>query len=184
MLSFIAEAGSSDIMLTWLTASETNNRGFEIQRATKNDNWLIIGWVNGHGTTSNLNKYKLSDPNVASNVVYYYRLRQVDFDGRETFTKVVAASIKDGGAVVYEVFPNPFRETTTIQYLISRPTVVTLEITDASGRLIRKINQGLQASGRYTIPFASQTDGSGPGIYVVTLWCDDQPYKFNISAIR
>lgn len=184
MLSFIAEAGSSDIMLTWLTASETNNRGFEIQRATKNDNWLIIGWVNGQGTTSALNKYKLSDPNVALNVVYYYRLRQVDFDGRETFTKVVAASIKDGGVVVHEVFPNPFRETTTIQYLISRPTVVTLEITDASGRLIRKINQGLQASGRYTIPFSSQTDGSGPGIYVVTLWCDEQPYKFNISAIR
>jgi hypothetical protein len=184
LLGFTVDPQSQEMLIGWTTSSEFNNRGFEVQRATRNDNWRAIGWVNGNGTTNSINNYTLKDVNVATNVLYFYRLRQVDFDGNETFSKVVAGTLKDEGAVVYEVYPNPFRDITGIHYLISRPTVVSIEISDVSGRLIKKINQGLQAPGKYTIPFSATGDGTGAGLYLVALWCDDQPYKFNISAIR
>jgi hypothetical protein len=184
LLGFSVNPQSQEMLIGWTTSSEFNNRGFEVQRATRNDNWRAIGWVNGNGTTNSIHNYTLKDVNVATNVMYFYRLRQLDFDGRETFSKVVAGALKDDGAVVYEVYPNPFRDITGIHYLISRPTVVSIEISDVSGRLIKKINQGLQDPGKYTIPFSATGDGTGAGLYLVSLWCDDQPYKFNISAIR
>src|SRR6187402_1333546 len=65
ILAFFAEPNQDNIKLSWTTGSEMNNHGFEIQRATKGENWLKIGWVKGNGTTSTLNNYKVIDPNVA-----------------------------------------------------------------------------------------------------------------------
>lgn len=184
LLTFTAEAEAESVILQWTTASEFNNRGFEVQRATRNDNWIPVGWVNGHGTTNLSNEYRLADPNVAENVIYYYRLHQVDFDGSDTYSKVVAAIIKEEGVMIYEVYPNPFREITSLHYLLSRASEVSVEITDMTGRMVRKYSQGLQQPGRYTIPFSAYSDGTGAGMYVVTIWCDDKPYQINISAVR
>lgn len=184
LLSFSAEPQKEDILLTWITASEYNNRGFEIQRATRNDNWLNIAWVNGNGTSNQIHSYMLSDANVVANVVYLYRLRQLDFDGTESYSNVVAAQIKNDDALVFEVYPNPFRESAVIYYQLTRPTVVRIEINDASGRLVKKVSEGSQMAGKYTVPFSSSFDGNGPGLYVVSLWLDDQRYQINLSSLH
>jgi hypothetical protein len=181
LLSFIAEPGTNSITATWITASELNNKGFELQRATKPDVFEVIGWVDGNGTSNRMNTYQYDDRNVSVNVLYYYRLRQVDLNGKETFSKTVAAIIRDNGFVVYNAYPNPFKESTVIRYILSRPTIVTIEITDMSGKLVKKYLQGLQEEGTYSIPFTGNTSGIRAGVYNVALWCDNQRYQLRLT---
>jgi len=186
LLSFIAEAKENTILTTWMTASEKNNKGFEVQRAIKNGQFVAIGWVeaNGNGSSTKLSTYNLEDKDVRPNVIYYYRLRQVDLDGEESYSKVVAAIIREKGVVEINAYPNPYKESTTIKYILSRPTIVTVEINDMSGRLVKKYQQGLQNEGSYSIPFSVSEMGLNTNSFNVTIWCDDQRNQLRITRVE
>lgn len=181
LLSFAAEAESNKIACTWTTASEVNNKGFEVLRATDPDHFTTIGWVEGNGTTNVMKSYTFIDSDVQPNQIYYYRLRQVDFDGQSTLTRIVACIIKDNGAVIVEAYPNPYRESTTLRYMISRPSLITIEITDATGKLVKRYQQGLQDAGMYTMPFAAKNNGLSAGSYMVSVFADDQRYQLRLN---
>ena len=183
LLSFIAEPGSNSIMTTWMTATEKNNKGFEIQRATKPDQFVVVGWTNaaGNGNSTLLNTYNFEDKNVNANVLYYYRLRQVDLDGKESYSKTVAAIIHEKGVVILNAYPNPYSVATTIKYIISRPTIVTIEISDMSGKLVKKYQQGLQNEGSYAVPFSGKEFGLNAGLYNVVIWCDDERHQLRLT---
>jgi hypothetical protein len=181
MLSFIAKPATSTIINEWITATETNNRGFDIQKSTNGKEFTTIGWVDGNGTTDNSSDYSFEDKDVRANVVYYYRLKQIDNDGKESLSKVVASVIKDISVVVYDVFPNPYKDMTQLRYIITRPANVTIEISDILGRMVKKYQQGLQDEGTYSIPFSAKQNGYPAGIYNLTLWCDDQHYTVKLN---
>ena len=94
------------IDIVWQTSTEINNSGFVIERSQNGIQFDSIGWVEGHNNSVITNDYQFSDYNVIPNVVYYYRLRQLDNNGHSTLTYIVSASI---GAVigVSELIPNP-----------------------------------------------------------------------------
>ena len=69
-------------LLTWQTASELNNAGFEVERSADAKQWEVLGFVNGHGTTMEANDYKYLDAQPMRGM-NYYRLSQTDFDGNE-----------------------------------------------------------------------------------------------------
>jgi hypothetical protein len=78
---FNATNSDGKVFLEWMTATESNNFGFEIQRKNLlNANWQKIATIKGEGTTTNPNKYFYTDDEVAVGT-YYYRLKQIDFDG-------------------------------------------------------------------------------------------------------
>ncbi len=181
LLSLIAEPKTSSIIVSWITASELNNKGFEILRATNPDKFTSIGFVDGHGSTSQLNNYHFEDKEIQPNIRYYYRLKQIDIDGKASLSAIVAASIKEQGMAVFEVFPNPYKDNTAIHYILSRPSIVTIEITDIQGKMIKKYQQGLQDAGRYSVNFSAKNNGLPSGVYNVTLWCDDQRYQTRIT---
>ncbi len=181
LLAFTAEAKGTEIQCDWVTASEVNNKGFEILRATDPDHFSTIGWAEGHGTTNELQNYTFTDTDVKPNQIYYYRLRQVDFDGQFVLTKIVACIIRDNGAVVLEAYPNPYRESTTLRYMLTRPTMITIEVTDATGKMVKRFQQGLQDSGTYTMPFSAKNNGLSAGTYMVTVWADDQHYQLRLN---
>ncbi|MFN0188523.1 MAG: FlgD immunoglobulin-like domain containing protein, partial [Bacteroidia bacterium] len=181
LLAFLAEAKTNTIECLWTTANEVNNRGFEVQRATNPDVFTTIGWVDGNGTVNVMKNYKFVDDDVQPNQVYYYRLRQVDYDGQFTITKVIAAIIRDNGAVIVEAFPNPYKEATTIRYMITRPAMVTIEIMDVTGKMVKRYQQGLQDAGQYTFPFSAKNNGLSAGTYMVSVWCDDQRYQLRLT---
>ena len=170
-------------MTTWMTATEKNNKGFEIQRATKPDQFVVVGWTNaaGNGNSTLLNTYNFEDKNVNANVLYYYRLRQVDLDGKESYSKTVAAIIHEKGVVILNAYPNPYSVATTIKYIISRPTIVTIEISDMSGKLVKKYQQGLQNEGSYAVPFSGKEFGLNAGLYNVVIWCDDERHQLRLT---
>jgi len=81
--------------LTWKTNSEVNNNGFEIQRSLNSSYFELVGWVNGHGNSSTLKSYSFDDFEVIKGNTYYYRLKQVDFDGNFVYSNVVSVKFDD-----------------------------------------------------------------------------------------
>ncbi|HEX8350471.1 MAG TPA: T9SS type A sorting domain-containing protein [Hymenobacter sp.] len=100
---FTAEAQDKGVALHWITASEKNSDYFEVQRSTNGESFHAIGKVKGEGTTSNISTYLFTDHAPAAGVAYY-RLRQVDFDGTESYSPIKSVQW-DGKAASF--YPNP-----------------------------------------------------------------------------
>ena len=113
---------NSYIRVDWATASEVDNKGFQVWRSDDGINFNNIGWVDGHGTTSQQNNYSFDDHSVLPGIIYYYKLNQVDIDGQGTESWIVSAEITDGASlVISELQPNP----------TSGATRITISTTDA-----------------------------------------------------
>ena len=98
LINFNAATEGSKNHLTWSTASETNNKGFDIERSRDGETFQSIGTVKAIGKAGNYN-FTDAVPFATS----YYRLKQVDFDGTETYSKVVSVANKGGKSL--KVYP-------------------------------------------------------------------------------
>jgi hypothetical protein len=107
LLSFYLNVENNSVLLNWETASENNNKGFEIQRKSDNTNWETIGWQDGNGTTSINKLYNFIDnqPYLGNN---YYRLKQIDFDNTFNYTNILVANFRLSNNVI--AYPNPFKD--------------------------------------------------------------------------
>src|SRR5690606_16860319 len=88
LTSFAGSTVNGNVVLNWNTASETNNSGFEIQRSTDRVNFSNIAFVPGFGTTTQPRSYSYTD-NSVNNGTYYYRLKQVDYNGAFAYSDIV-----------------------------------------------------------------------------------------------
>ncbi|NUO02116.1 MAG: hypothetical protein HUU01_16040, partial [Saprospiraceae bacterium] len=105
---FSATPGRDNILLTWETATELNNAGFEIQRSSNDGrDFAAIGWVTGAGTSQTAKTYSFMDRDVKPGINYAYRLMQLDFDGASSVSPVVTASLKGEKFVIGAQYPNP-----------------------------------------------------------------------------
>jgi len=105
MVSFTGKAIGNVNHLSWVTASENQNYGFDVERMDENGVWTKIGFVVGNGTTSKTNYYGFQDKSPMSNL-NHYRLKQVDLDGKYTYSNVVVIDNEDA-AVSISIYPNP-----------------------------------------------------------------------------
>ncbi len=126
-----------DIVLKWATATESNNEGFEIQRSYDGSGWKTIGFVRGVGTTQETTQhYSFIDqqPLVGIN---YYRLKQIDFDGRFEYHKVISIEIESSDSDVI-LFPNPVTSDMNVYLPSTWEGNSSIEIIDISGRIIKQ----------------------------------------------
>ncbi len=105
LLSFTAHPLEKQIQLVWTTASEINNSGFEIERSSDGIDFKKITWQSGFGNSQNEIRYIFDDKSVSRNQIYYYRLRQIDLDGKFEFSNIVEAKIL--GEASIKISPNP-----------------------------------------------------------------------------
>jgi len=134
------------VELTWQTATETNNAGFEIERSGgERAGWTQVGFVDGAGTSSESQRYSFTDADLpyAADTLEY-RLRQVDVDGSGS----VSESIRVGRTVdeveLLGTFPNPARTQTTVQFAVPGQQKVALKLYDVMGREVRTLARGPQ----------------------------------------
>ncbi|MEZ4885418.1 MAG: leucine-rich repeat domain-containing protein [Chitinophagales bacterium] len=132
---------NQNAQLTWITASEINNSHFEVQRSSKGKNFEAIGKMAGKGTTSSLQSYQFEDGDLPSSTpIVYYRLKQTDFNGQFTFSKVIALSLQNEhtAKVWYNNSQNRLE--------VIAASSLQLQIFDAVGRLVKsaKIIEGRQ----------------------------------------
>jgi len=174
LVSFVAEHINDEVILKWQTATETNNQGFEIfrgihpsQSETQNDNelWERLGFVEGRGTTTEIANYVYSDE-VNEPGKFFYRLKQIDYDGSFYYSQVVEVNISSPTKfALFQNYPNPFNPSTKIKYQIPEQDFVTIKIFDVLGKEIATlINEEIPA-GNYEINFDGNSLTSGIYFY-------------------
>ncbi len=93
LTSFTALVNESDITLNWMTATEINNSGFYVERRNGIESWNNLGFIEGHGTTTEKQSYNFVDKNLVSGI-YYYRLKQIDNDGSFEYSNVIEVDLE------------------------------------------------------------------------------------------
>lgn len=133
-VSFEADFVNQQVNLFWETASETNNRGFEVQRSQDGINWEKIGWVDGAGNSSSMVAYEFTDkvPYLAIN---YYRLKQVDFDDQYEYSDIVSILVKIQNDL--SIYPNPTSDYIHLSHSFEQENIRSIQLFDVFGRQVR-----------------------------------------------
>ena len=168
LTSFSATTQIGKIILNWVTATETNNQGFEIHRKRENSEWEKIGFVDGHGTTTEPKEYSyIDDISKIQSTSFFYRLKQIDFDGSFEFSNVVEVELTPNSFELSQNYPNPFNPLTKIEYRIPDRLYVTLKVFNILGDEVFSLVNEEKPAGVYSISF----DGTGlaSGMYLYRL---------------
>jgi glucose/arabinose dehydrogenase len=171
LISFNATLINNKVRLDWFTSTETNNLGFEIEKSQDGVNYQTIFFISGNGTTTHRNVYNYIDESVSSGI-YYYRLKQIDYDGSFLYLKTVVVDLGLPETFLLEQnYPNPFNPKTVINYQVSKKGIVTLKVFDVLGNEITTLVNEDKIAGSYSIEFdASQLTS---GIYFYKLTAED-----------
>jgi len=174
LILFEAHPKKDLISLKWITASEENNLGFELQRAIDPSQYFEkIGFVSGNGSTSESHNYSFDDFDVIFNKNYYYRLKQMDINGNIQYSKVVSASLSMENFFFY-IFSEPFSETTNLAYSLNEKSNVTIEIFTIMGQKIGLIFKGDQEKGDHVLNINSPQSKIADGIYMIKMTVNDE----------
>lgn len=161
-VSFSASAQNGKVDLAWQTASETNNKGFEVERSLDNKNFTSVGYVGGRGTTTQTSVYNFSDKFDVNGTVYY-RLKQIDFDGTTAFSNTIEVeSNLITGFEMFQNYPNPFNPSTTIKFTVAESGVASLKVFNVTGEQVANLfNQTVEKGTVYTVNFDASKLNSG-----------------------
>jgi hypothetical protein len=108
LVSFGGKPNGATVDLEWETRSEVNNYRFTVLRSIDGENFSILGSVDGSGTTNKEHAYSMIDP-APEKGNNYYRLAQMDFDGKSEILSTIAVATKEGGST-FAIYPNPLSE--------------------------------------------------------------------------
>jgi len=164
LVEFTAQARNSSVILSWKTATELNNQGFDIERKSANQDWLSVGFTRGNGTTNSPQTYSFTDNNVSGK--NFYRLKQIDFDGTFEYSPTVEVLVGAPTQFVLEQnYPNPFNPSTKIAYRLPKTEKVKLAVYDALGREVAVLVNTEKPAGTYEATFDASTLSSGVYFY-------------------
>lgn len=160
MLSFEAQKKDKDVLLNWRTTNEQNTSHFDVQRSTDGKQFLTIGTVHEQQKTT-INDYDFIDKNLPTGTLYY-RLEQLDKDGKTTFSPI--RSVEKSDKFYYNLSPNPTQDVLTINGNADYKMDMTVEIFNEVGVSIyqkkqsvtegvfeQKVNMSAFAEGTYIV---------------------------------
>ena len=140
-----ATALESTIRVDWEAASQSNNMGWFVERSLDGRNFNDIGWIDGAGTTVQTLNYDLEDLDVVPGVLYYYRLRQMDFDGGSSQSEIVSAMLAGDGFSIGEPYPNPSAGLVNIPMSLSKVSDVKVSVVNMLGQELLTQKHSLQS---------------------------------------
>jgi Secretion system C-terminal sorting domain len=134
LTEFKAKSVSNKAILTWSTASETNNSGFDIEKSLDGTNFSKIDFVKGSGNSNILLSYISVDDNFTQTA--FYRLKQIDFDGKTEYSRIVQLEKTKSGTI--KIYPNPISNNANlnIEFASDSREIVDVTLMDVSGRII------------------------------------------------
>lgn len=170
------------VNLKWITATELNNFGFEIERRDDFSDYQKIGFVNGNGTSTNRLTYNYLDKNISSNR-YYYRLKQLDFDGTFEYSSEISVDIEQlNDFKLFQNYPNPFNPTTNIKYYVPNAGILKVGLFDILGNEVKTLVDEEVQAGSYELTI----DGTNlvSGTYFVRMFSQSNQQTIKISLIK
>lgn len=164
LTSFVASVSGNNVNLSWKTATEINNSGFEVQRSNGGE-FKTITFIAGKGTTTEPQVYSFVDKGVESGK-YSYRLKQIDFDGTSELSSTVEVEVLSPKEFyLAQNYPNPFNPSTTINFSLASDSKVTLKIFNILGQEIMTLIDGNYTAGNHKINFDGSSLNSGVYMY-------------------
>jgi hypothetical protein len=169
---------SNLVRLDWMTVSETNNYGFEVQKAlTAAGNFVSIenSFIPGHGTTLEPHWYSYIDPTTSPGD-WRYRLKQIDLDGRYHYSDPVEISVLTSVAegerpavfALSQNYPNPFNPSTEIRFSVATTGRAKLSVSNVLGEEVAVLFDDVAEAGKYySVRFGA--DRLASGVYIYTL---------------
>lgn len=160
---FKGKIENENALLTWETASEFNNAGFELEKSVDGIHFSTIGFIKGHGNAFSSNSYSFVDNNFIKTA--YYRLNQLDFDRKSSFSNTIALQKSDGKSL-FKIYPNPIsaESNLTIDFSEGIENGLKIEVLDVQGRILYQ-NQSEKTIESLKIP----VNNWSKGIYFVRL---------------
>ena len=164
LTSFTATSKPGNVILNWATATELNNSGFEVHRSINDEDFEIIAFIPGFGTTTEPKNYSYTDENVSG--FLKYRLKQIDFNGSYEYSEVIEVkSLINLSFELFQNFPNPFNPITKIAYTLPSESNVILTIYNSIGETVEVIVNELQNEGKYEAVWNAESIPSGVYFY-------------------
>ena len=168
LASFTALVSENDVTLSWTTATEINNKGFNIERRKGEDSWNNIGFAEGHGSTTEIQSYTFIDKDLAAGN-YSYRISQVDFDGNVEYYEL-NQEIEIEAPNSYTLsqnYPNPFNPSTQINFSLAADSRMILKVFNILGQEVATLINGQMAAGSHIVNFDAANLSSGVYIYKI-----------------
>jgi subtilisin-like proprotein convertase family protein len=154
---------NNTVTLQWATANEINNNYYEVERSSDGTIFSSIGKIAAGNSTGTTGQYLYNDVNTAAGY-NYYRLKQVDNDGKVVYSRVVRV-VTDKRGLNYVLFPNPASDKITVR-IFSNLNNVVIRLNDISGKVLRKKSLGTVTTGS---EFSFPVKGLSRGLYIFTL---------------
>ncbi len=172
LISFSADVVDSKVRLNWITSTEVNNKGFEIERSITRGKsikreWETIGFVPGAGTSTEISVYTFIDENITADT-YSYRLKQIDLNGMYEYSSIISVGIlMNREYKLFQNYPNPFNPSTKIKYSIPEGGRVVVKIFDILGKEVITLTNEYKDAGYYEIEFSAENLASGIYFYKI-----------------
>ncbi len=178
LTGFQAEQASTGITLTWSTASETNCLGFDLLRSTHPQDGFIqlnANLILGAGDSQIDRWYSFTDSQIENGKTYYYKLRQIDYNGNTSvYNAVEIEATAPEQLVLFRNYPNPFNSQTRLTFQLKNSNRVELAIYSLKGEKIRTILSGMVGAGTYSKIWNGEDDAGqavASGTYFYRLKC-------------
>ena len=166
LTSFTASVNDSEILLSWITATEVNNSGFSVERNSGAE-FETIGFVPGFGTTTETRSYNYTDSDLKAGL-YTYRLKQIDFDGTFEYSDEIEVEIVALFEFALEQnYPNPFNPSTQITYHLAQNSNVVLKVYNLLGKEVAVLVNEFQEAGIHKLNFDASSLPSGIYMYKI-----------------
>ena len=166
LVSFNSGINENVVTLSWITATEKNNKGFEVEKRSTSG-WNRIGFVQGNGTSTEKNAYSFKDK-LSADGKYSYRLKQIDYDGTVSYSGTVEVNfISPKVYYLGQNYPNPFNPSTQISYQLASDSKVSLKIFNIIGEEVKTLVSENQTAGKHLITLNGSDLSSGVYIYKI-----------------
>ncbi len=169
LVSFNYTVNKNNVSLSWQTAVELNNSGFDVERKKDGGEWQKVAFVPGNGTTNEPKSYTYND-NKLQSASYKYRLKQIDFNSNyEYFDLSQDVIVKPpGNFSMGQNYPNPSNPKSKIDYEIPVNGRVTIKLYNLLGQEVKTIVNEIKDAGYYTTEFDGSNLASGVYFYSIS----------------
>ena len=184
MTNFDVLTVDDNLTLFWATATEVNNFGFEIERASfGSTEWDVVGFVEGAGSTTSAQEYRFALSSMAAGR-YRFRLRQLDFDGTATYSNELVVVIGSGESVTLSpAFPNPFTDSARFDVVLPRMQEAVITLLNPLGQTVKTVYSGY-LSGLDRHRFEVDSNGLASGTYVLRVVSENHVAYTSIVLMR
>ena len=188
LVTFDARTSGEAALLTWTTASETNNAGFAVQhRVDTTASWKELSFVESKaqgGTTTEEKQYRY-ETGALKVGTHQFRLKQVDTDGTEHLSETIRASVRMQEAYRLSTYPNPVSQRATVEVTAREAQEVTVRLYDVLGRAVATLHDGpVPAQEIKQLTLQAKEQGLSSGAYFLRLVGENGTRTSRITVVR